>query len=425
MKLMRNIVVKILNLLSARIVAKYKPVIIGVTGSAGKSTTCKVISELLCTRYSVRLNDSRYSTDIGIPLAIIGARSGGRSVRKWTQVLKQALQLAIVKSSFYPDILILDMEVDNPDDMKKMLKVVHPNIAVFTGVGEFPAHEGKFKSGKHIAREMSLLFKSLEKVDLAVLNYDDPFIRSLSMSLKSGKMTFGFDKNAMVKGEEIFLGEKKWKTSDGKLGMTFKVTYEGTTIPFRFSYVIGRGQISAALAGTAVGLHLGFNLLEISQALENFRTLPGRMNLIKGINSALVIDDTFNSNPSSAFAALETIGKLEADRKIAVLGDMLELGNYAKNGHRKVGEKIYKSVDAVMCCGRMSKHFCEAAREKGMKGSDVLHFESKEALIDRLKSTVREGDVILIKGSRAMRMEDIVRAIMLEPEKAGELLVKA
>jgi UDP-N-acetylmuramoyl-tripeptide--D-alanyl-D-alanine ligase len=421
---MRNVVVKILNMLAVKIVGKYKPVIIGVTGSAGKSTTCKVINEVLGTKYEVRFNDSSRRTDISIPLAIIGADSGGHSVWNWMKVFRKALALIFKKSSFYPDILVLDMEVDMPDDMKNMLKVVHPNVAVFTGVGEFPPHVEHFKSDKHIAREMSLLFKSLNKQDIAVLNVDDRFIKDLSKNIKCEKITFGFGAGVMVKGEEIFLGEKKWKTSNGKIGMSFKITNAGTTIPFRFSYAIGRGQIYAALAGTAVGLHLGFNIVEISEALENFKTLPGRMNLIKGLNNSLIIDDSFNSNPSSALAALETVEKLEALRKIAILGDMLELGKYSKDGHRKVGERIPKSVDMVFCYGKTAECFCETARRHGMKQDKIFHFDDKNELTIKLRDVVREGDVILVKGSRAMKMEDVVREMMLEPEMAGELLVR-
>ncbi len=421
---MRNIVVKILNVLATQIVEKYKPVIIGVTGSVGKSTTSRVISEILKTKYEVRLNNSAYRSDINIPLAIIGAESGKQSIAEWVKVFAKALALIFKKSSFYPDVIILNMAVNRPDDMKKMLQVVHPDVAVFTGVGEIPAHIEYFKSGKHIAREKSLLFKSLNKKDLAVLNMDDEFIRNLSGSLKCDIMTYGFASDLTVKGEEIFLGEKKWKTSNGKIGMSFKITYEGTTVPFRFSYALGRGQIYAALAGAAVGLHFGFNLVEISQALANYTTLPGRMNLIKGMKGSLIIDDTFNASPKSVLAALETMRKLEAKRKIAVLADMLELGKCTEFGHKNVGECVSTAADLVFCYGENAGAICNAAKEKGMKEEKIFYFDNKKDLIDQLKDMVEEGDIILVKGSRAMKMEEVVETLMLEPEKANELLVR-
>lgn len=421
---MRRTALKILDMLAVRIVEKYKPVVIGVTGSSGKSITCKMIGEVLSTKYDVRLNDSRSRTAVSIPLAIIGAERGRGALLDWIGVYRKALSLLYAKNSFYPDILLLEMGVDSPNDMKEMLGVVHPDIAVFTNVGEFPAHAEHFKSDKHIAREKSLLFKSLVKEDLAVLNVDDAYIKQMVPSLKAQTMTFGFGAQAMVRGEEIFLGNKKWKTADGKAGMSFKIAYDGTNIPFRFSYVIGRGQIYAALAAASVGIHFGFNMVEISQALSGYRTLPGRMNLIKGINGSVIIDDTFNANPGSVMAALETVHKLEARRKIAVLADMLELGNNTEKGHRRVGEYLPEAVDMVFCYGKTGKYFCRYARGMGMKEENIFCFDDRKELIEKLRGIVQEGDVILVKGSRALRMEKVVKGVMLEPERAEELLVK-
>ncbi len=421
---MRQTAVNILNILARRIVEKYKPVVIGVTGSAGKSTTCKLLASVLEARFAVRFNDNRRPADVGLPLAIIGAEAEGRRLWDWIKVLVKACSLLLAKNSFYPDILVLEMGVDRPHDMKKMLRIVQPDIAVFASLGEFPAHAKYFKSNKHIAREKALLVRALGPSGLAVLNGDDEFLRGLLSGVRAQTVTFGFGKEANVRGEEIFLGEKKWRMRSGKIGMSFKMTSEGTTVPFRFSYALGRGQIYAALAAAAVGLHLGMNLVEISEALAEYRPLPGRMNLIKGRKGSLLIDDTYNANPGSMLAALETVGKLEARRKIAVLGDMLELGNYAKEGHRRVGESIPRAVDLVFCYGKTAKFICEFAKERGMKASSIRHFEKKKQMIEELQGLVGEGDVVLVKGSRRMRMEEVVKALMLEPSRADELLVK-
>jgi UDP-N-acetylmuramoyl-tripeptide--D-alanyl-D-alanine ligase len=421
---MRKAALKILNLLSVRIIEKYKPVVVGVTGSSGKSSTVGMIAQVLGSKYEVRTTDSRYRTAISIPLAVIGADKGSGSPLDWIKVFRKAFQLLSAKNSFYPDVLIMEMGVDRPKDMQEMLTVIHPNIAVFTALGEFPAHTEYFKSDKHVGREKSLLFKALGKGDVAVLNIDDPFIRQLEGNLKTQKVTFGFSADSMVKGEEIFLSEKKWKTRDGKIGMTFKITSEGTTIPFRFPYALGRGQIYAALAAASVGMHLGFNMVEISQALSGYKTLPGRMNLIKGMNGCLIIDDSYNANPGSVMAALETVHKLEAKRKIAVLGDMLELGNSTEKGHKRVGEYLPQAVDIVFCYGKLGKYFCRYARSSGMKESDIFCFNSQDELIKRLKETIEAGDVVLVKGSRGLHMERIVRQLMAEPNRAEELLAQ-
>ena len=156
---MRGLVVKILNFFARRIVGKYKPVIIGVTGSVGKSSTCEAISKILSTKFEVRRNNDGYGTDISIPLAIIGLESGHHSVVDWLVIFRRAFLLIFGKNNFYPDILILEMGVDRSRVMKKMLEVVRPNMAVFTGLGEFPAHTEFFKSDKAVAREKMLLLK--------------------------------------------------------------------------------------------------------------------------------------------------------------------------------------------------------------------------------------------------------------------------
>ena len=358
-------------------------------------------------KYKIAYNKNRYKTDIGIPLAIIGTEGGGRSVGKWMSVIFLAIRM-VIKKVEYPEILILEMGVDRPDDMKKMLEVVKPNIGILTNIGKFPPHTKYFKNAKHIAKEKSLLIKSLKKKDLAILNCDDEVIKDVLKSARSEIIKYGFSDDSAVKAGEIFSGNKKWKIESGLIGMSFKISYKGTTVPFRLPYALGRGQVYTALAASAVGIHFGYNLVEISEKLSNYRPLPGRMSLIKGMNDILIIDDTFNSNPASATSALETLGKLDAVRKIVVLGDMLELGEYCERGHTEIGRLVPKSADLLFTYGKRSKIISEQAEKSGMKRDNIFHFNDINNLIKSLKSEIKSDDVILIKGSRAMRMERIV-----------------
>ena len=420
---MKIIIIKILNILSRKILAKYKPIVVGITGSVGKSSVKKVVCEVLKSKYKIADNKDYYKTEIGIPLAIIGIEGGGRSIAKWTRIIFSAFKM-IIKKTEYPEILILEMGVDRPDDMKKMLEVVKPNIGILTNIGKFPPHTKYFKNAKHIAKEKSLLIKSLKKKDLAILNCDDKFIKDLLENTRSEIIKYGFNDDSIVKAEEIFLGDKKWKVESGLIGMSFKISYEGTTVPFRLSHALGRGQVYTALAASAIGIHFGYNLVEISEILSNYKPLPGRMSLIKGINNALIIDDTFNSNPSSAASALETLKKLDATRKIVVLGDMLELGEYCESGHREIGRLVPKSSDVLFAYGKKSRIISKQAEKSGMEKDKIFYFSNIDDLIKSLKIKIKSDDVILIKGSRAMHMEKIVAAVMAEPEKAEKLLVK-
>ena len=420
---MRFVIIKILNILSKKTLAKYKPVVIGITGSVGKSSTKKAIFEILKRKYKVRCDRSCYNSDISIPLAVTGFESGGRSVGNWIGIIFKAVG-RLFKKNEYPSVLILEMGVNRPNDMKNMLSVIKPNIGILTGIGKFPSHLEYFRDAKQIAREKSLLVRSLKKKDLVILNLDDEFIKGLLGNIKSKVITYGFSKDADIQAEEILLGNRKFRTEDGSMGMRFKISYQGTTVPFRLPYALGKGQISSALSAVAVGIHFGFNLVEMSEILSDYHPLAGRMKMIKGIKGSLIIDDTFNSNPSSALSALETVGKLESSRKIAVLGDMLELGKQCEIGHREVGKAISSSVDFLFTYGSKSEMIAHQAQKKGMKKENIFHFEDIDELIELLKNTIQKEDIVLVKGSRAMRMERFVKGIMAEPQKADKLLVK-
>lgn len=405
---MKFIVIKILNILSKKILAKYNPVVIGITGSVGKSSVKKAIYEVLKNRQTIACNKNCYRADIGIPLAIIGVESGGRSIGKWLKVFFVAVK-KIIRRTAYPEVLILEMGVNRPRDMEKMLKIVKPTVGILTGLGDFPPHTKYFKNTKHIAREKSMLIKSLRKKDVAILNYDDEIIKNLEQNTRAKIISYGFGNEVDIKATEIFLGDRKWKIESGLIGMGFKVSQDGTTLPFRLPFSLGRGQVYTALAAAAVGIHFGYNLVEISEALSNYRPLCGRMSLIKGMNNSLIIDDTFNSNPSSAASALETLGKLDSVKKIAVLGDMLELGEYCEAGHQEIGKLAAKLTDLLFTYGERSKIISKQAEKSGMKKNNIFHFDNLDDLIKSLKKEIRPDDVILIKGSRAMRMERVVK----------------
>ena len=420
---MRKIVIKILNLLAKEMLHKYNPIVIGITGSVGKSSTKKIVYEILKDNYSVHCDRSKYNVDIGIPLTILGFKSGGHSVVEWIKIIFKAI-IKLIKKSNYPDVLILEMGVNRPGDMKKMLKVVKPHIAIMTTIGKYPSHIKYFKDKKHIFREKSLLIRSLGKKDLAILNCDDEFINDLKKSARSKVITYGFSQKALVRGDEILLGDRKFKMEDGSMGMTFKISHKGTTVPFRLIYALGKGQIYSTLAAVSVGINFDMNLVEMSQAVSEYRPLAGRMNLIGGINNSMIIDDTFNANPGSMFLSLETIGKLRAPKKIAVLGDMLELGECCEKGHREVGRIVPDSVDVLITFGSRSKLIFLEAIDRGMDKEKVFHFENKEDIIKLLSKMIENDTIVLVKGSRAMNMEKIVKEIMAKPELSDELLVK-
>jgi len=192
----------------------------------------------------------------------------------------------------------------------------------------------------------------------------------------------------------------------------------------RMVNVFGKGAAYAALAAASVGVAMKMNLLEIAEALANFEPPPGRLRLIEGEKQTRILDDTYNSSPIAAIAALETLKALPAQRRIAVLGDMLELGKYSEGAHRSIGEKASGAADILITVGDRARFMSNEALARGMSEEKIFSFSTTEEAADKLEEILQKGDLILIKGSRAMRMENIVQEIMAHSEDAVKLLVR-
>ena len=171
-----------------------------------------------------------------------------------------------------------------------------------------------------------------------------------------------------------------------------------------------------------MGLVLGLNLVEISQALKKYRPLPGRTNLLTGIKQTQLLDDSYNSSPTATVAALETLNEFQT-RRIAVLGDMLELGSYMEPGHRQVGQKAASVVDCLITVGSRARFIADEAKKYGLVSSKIFEYDEAAKAALKAQEIMKKGDTVLIKGSRAMKMEKVTKEIMAYPEKADKLLV--
>jgi len=193
-------------------------------------------------------------------------------------------------------------------------------------------------------------------------------------------------------------------------------------VPVKLINVLGKHQVYPALAAAAVGIIFNLNLVDISEGLMTYRSLAGRMKLIKGIKNTLIIDDSYNAAPLSTLAALETLKDFseqqEKGRAIAVLGDMLEIGRYAPETHERIGKKVVETSNLLFTVGERAKFIAKGAREKGMIKNKIFEFCTSDEAGKPLQNIIKEGDIILVKGSRAMKMEKIVKEIMAEPRKA-------
>lgn len=436
---MRKILQYILRVLSEIVLWEYKPEIIAITGSVGKTSAKEAVYRVLNKKFRVRRNIKNYNNEIGVPLTILGLETGGHSILAWVGNFFKILATILWKKD-YPEILILEMGVDRPGDMKYLLSFVPVKIGIITAIGEFPSHIEFFPEKDKLIKEKSQLVKSLPKDGLAVLNYDDLSVRMIRDELpeETKIINYGYGWGADLKISNYDIKMNNLEREN--FGINFKLEYNGSTVPFKLYKVLGKQKTFAVAAAAAVGLHYGLNLVEISSSLIKYRSLPGRNNLIKGIKDTWILDDTYNASPASTIAALEVLESLDAEqqktevaetnveilarRKIAVLGDMLELGYYTEEGHRQVGAKAAKVVDLLFTVGDRARFIADEAKKQGLSEDKILEFSTSDEARLKVQEVMKRGDIILVKGSRGMRMEEIVREIMRYPEKADKLLVK-
>ncbi|TSD05981.1 MAG: UDP-N-acetylmuramoyl-tripeptide--D-alanyl-D-alanine ligase [Parcubacteria group bacterium Athens0714_12] len=417
---MKKIIQIILKILAIKVLKKYQPEIIAITGSVGKTSTKEAIYAVLKSKFSDKVGRSikNYNNEIGVPLSVLGCESAKKSLIGWLKIFLHGLDLIINKKKNYPEILILEMAADRIGDIKYLTSFVPRKIAIITSVGK--VHLQFFKQIEKIAEEKQNLINDLKSDAHAILNLDDQLVYNMKSKTKAKIHTFGFSEGADIRASEAVISEH-----NGIKGINFKLISEGKIMPVFLPYVLGKQQVYAALASTCVGIIYKMNLLEISEALGRYRPPLGRMNLIQGIKNSLIIDDTYNASPFSAIAALESLKEISCEgKKIIILGDMLELGNYTEEGHKEVGKKAAQIADTLITVGEMARDIARGAKEAGMEENKIFSFTDLKIAGKFAQDRIKEGDIILIKGSQGARMEKITKELMAEPLKAKELLVR-
>lgn len=400
------------------VIKKYKPKIVGITGSVGKTSAKEAVFLVLSSKFKVRKNLKNYNNEIGIPLTIIGAETGGRSILKWLAVFLKWL-VEIVLPLSYPEILVLEMGVDRPNDMKYLTEFIPVKIGVLTNIST--NHLEFFRDINHIAKEKGRLLEALPEDGIAVLNADDKRVMKMEKEVSSEIITFGFDDSAQVRASDVDFNY----TNENPEGLSFKLNYQGKTIPVRLNHILARHQLYSVLAAVAVGVSLKINLVNAATSLENYLAPLGRMNLIKGIKNSFLIDDTYNASPMSAMAALEVLREIKANRKIAVMGDMLELGKGTEKGHREVGKKVFESgATLFFAVGERMEMAVKEIQELGYPAQNIFYFENPVLAGKKLQQIMKEEDLILVKGSQGMRMEKIVEEVMANPLDSNRLLCR-
>lgn len=407
--IIKNIITYLLKILS-RIYLKINRIkVIAITGSAGKTTTKVALSQFLIGS-DIYIPTENYNTEIGVPLVIFKEKVPEKisSFSEWIKILFRVISKTFKKSDY--KMIVLEMSADKPGDIKYLTEFATPTIGVVTTV--YPVHTLEFKTVENIAKEKGYVVESLPVYGTAVLNIDNKYVRLMSNRTKAKIIWIGEDKKADIRWENILFRPS---------GITFDLYVRGQKYKIK-TKIVAPQLLTSLISAFAVGLALNFETRELIDKLQEFRPEKGRMNVIKGIKDSTILDDSYNANPASVKAALATLGKFD-NRKIAVLGSMRELGTFEESGHREVIEEAIKVADQVYLVGEEMKKF---AREKGKRLNKkiVQTFENSNEAAEYIKNIIEKDDVILVKGSQSTYMEVVTKAIMLEPERASEFLVR-
>ena len=406
---------------------RYKPMVIGVTGSVGKTSTRLAIYAVLKGKFSVRTAEKNYNNEIGLALTILGMPHCGRNIFRWIWHIKRACLRMIFCSRHYPKILVLEYGIDRPGDMDYLLKLARPHIAVVTAIGKVPAHVEFFASPEELRQEKSKLAAALPQDGYLVLNRDDDGVYGMKDKTRARAITYGQEERADVRisnYEVRLVRDLRGGDEAMPVGISYKLQYKGSVVPVRLSNALGMPYAYAASAAAGVGIALNMNLVDIADALGGYVPPPGRMRLIHGIKHSLILDDTYNASPEAMRSAMTTLHDLPAGRRIAVLGDMLEIGVYTEETHRSIGALAHTCVDVLMCVGARAKFIADEAIKQGFDRAQVFTFDDAFSLGRALDPMVRAGDLILVKGSQSMRMERVVEEIMADPKQAENILVR-
>ena len=340
----KSILQNILRRLARTAIQKYKPTIVGITGSVGKTTAREAIFAVLNKKFFVWQNSENYNNEIGVPLAVLGITPQRNKLKLIFEILRSAFYAYIGDRKWYPTHLVLELAADRPGDIARLCEITRPKIAVVTAVGDVPVHVEHYESPEEVAHEKSYLVR--QETQLVVLNTDDPIVARMRELAKAPVVSFGFSSEANYRASD----PAYFMDGDRVGGLAFRVNFGESFLPIRLPAVIATHQIYGVVSALAVGAHLGMNLIDMSDALEALHIPHGRMELVRGMRHTIIINDSYNSSPLSLKAALDTLKEFPGKRKVAILGEMAELGIYAEQERRKADEHAKQCADVVLWC---------------------------------------------------------------------------
>jgi UDP-N-acetylmuramoyl-tripeptide--D-alanyl-D-alanine ligase len=356
--------------------------VIGITGSIGKSSTKEVVAAIAGAQYNVTRSAKSYNNEIGLPLSVL---------------------------EITPDTEVVVLEMGGAyafGEITDLAKIARPTIGVVTNVSH--SHLGRMGSLEAIAETKAELVDSLPEDGVAILNVDDHRVRRMFDRARCRVVLYGLDAAADIRAVDL--------ESHGLDGISFTLVRGEERSHVRVP-LLGRHSVHTALVGFAVGFELGMDLPDIMRGFDQPQ-IQLRLLLVPGVNGTTLLDDTYNANPASSFAALALLDELSAARRVAVFGDMLELGDFEEEAHRMVGARAAELVDALYTVGPRARILASEASQIDPE-LHVASFDDKDSLVNALREQLQPGDLVLVKGSRGIQMETVVAALRAPEGRDG------
>lgn len=410
---LKLLVASFLAVLARIIIAKYKPIVVMITGSVGKTSTKDAVAAALSERYFLRASEKSYNSEFGVPLTIIGAKNPWENPVAWLRVIQEALAL-ILLPNHYPQLLVLEVGADSPGDLARILAICSPDAVVVTMLPEIPVHVEAYASPQAVRDEEFQPAYALSAGCPLIISADDVHARKMAARLTTNVVTVGYAEDANVRIADESFSVKGMEATVHTCGKTYRMVAQGA---------LGRTQLYAPAMALSLANMLHMTAEEALKGLEGYLPPPGRARVLSGIRGSVLIDDSYNASPAAVEEALFGLSLVPGSRRIVAIGDMLELGRYSMQEHERIGRAVAKHVDMVVAVGERSIALRDAAVKAGIVEESALGFADSREAATALKELVREGDVVLVKGSQSMRMERVVEALLRDPADA-RLLVR-
>ena len=410
---LKIIVAEILAFTARGVIRRYKPRIVMVTGSVGKTSTKDAVSAVLSERFLVRKSEKSFNSEFGVPFTILGVKNPWRNPLAWFSIVKNALALLLLPNH-YPNMLVLEVGANKPGDLSRILRIATPDAVVVTRLPEIPVHVEAYASPEAVREEEFSPALALSTGAPLLISADDSYALDRAVRVSTNIISYGVEDDAATRISDVGFYEK-----DGKVaGMRAKVSMNGEEGNIVVNDSVGATQLLPAAAALATASAFGVPVNEALKALESYEPPAGRGRLLRGKNSSVIIDDSYNASPVAVEEALATLKSFpNAKRRIAVLGDMLELGRYSVMEHERIGALASESADIIVAVGIRARAFATAH-----ESTNVMLFDNASSAALTLPDLIKEGDVILVKGSQSVRTERIVEALLANPSDISLLV---